>query len=113
MRAERLGSYSRALMRPTTPSLLRLKSMMRYSRLWPPPRLRIVIRPWLLRPAFFFSGSVSDFSGRFFASPSVFRTVIDRRAGLVGLNVLTAMVRIDDCRLTSDDCKPGRQNRHL
>src|SRR5437773_550278 len=54
MRAERFGSYSTAMTFPGTPVLFRLKSMIRYSRFWPPPRCRTVIFPWLLRPAFFF-----------------------------------------------------------
>ena len=37
MRAERFGSYSISRTVAGTPSLLRLKSMMRYFRLWPPP----------------------------------------------------------------------------
>ena len=46
-----------------TPCLFRLKSMIRYFRLCPPPRRRIEMWPWLSRPAVFFSGSTSDFSG--------------------------------------------------
>ena len=42
---------------------LRLKSMMRYFRLWPPPMRRIEMWPWLSRPPLFLSGSSSDFSG--------------------------------------------------
>ncbi len=45
------------------PSLRRLKSILRYSRLAPPPRWREVLRPRALRPPDFFSPSVSDFSG--------------------------------------------------
>jgi hypothetical protein len=37
--------------------------MIRYFRLWPPPRRRIEMCPWLSRPAVFVSGSTSDFSG--------------------------------------------------
>ena len=36
---------------PGTPILSRFQSMMRYRRLWPPPRWRMVMLPWLLRPA--------------------------------------------------------------
>jgi hypothetical protein len=39
------------------PCLLRLKSMMRYFCLWPPPRRRIEIWPWLSRPPLFLIGS--------------------------------------------------------
>src|SRR5262245_14383237 len=66
MRAERLGSYSIESTSAQTPSFLRLKSMMRYIRLCPPPRNRAVMMPWLLRPPFFGLGFSSDFSGRFF-----------------------------------------------
>ena len=45
MRHERFGSYSMAATLAGTPSLVRLKSMMRYWRLWPPPRWRAVLRP--------------------------------------------------------------------
>ena len=85
IRAERFGSYSIAATRPGTPSLLRFKSMMRYMRLWPPPRWRTVMRPWLLRPACFLSGSVSDFSGLLFVISSNVETVMPRRPGEVGL----------------------------
>ena len=43
--------------------LSRLKSMMRYRRLWPPPRHHDVSSPRLLRPPDFFSGSVSGLCG--------------------------------------------------
>jgi len=46
-----------------TASLVRRKSISRYWRLWPPPWWRVVMRPYALRPAFFFSPRVSDFSG--------------------------------------------------
>ena len=48
---------------PAWPNLLRLKSMMRYCRLCPPPRRRIEMWPWLSRPPDLVSGSTSDFSG--------------------------------------------------
>jgi hypothetical protein len=63
MRAERFGSYSISRTTPGIPCLLRLKSMIRYFRLWPPPRRRMAMWPWLSRPPLFVSGSTSDFSG--------------------------------------------------
>ena len=56
----RLGSYSIALTVAGMPSFWRLKSMMRYIRLLPPPWLRTVILPLLLRPPRFLIGSSSD-----------------------------------------------------
>src|SRR5919206_3204522 len=93
MRALRFGSYSMAITRPGTPILLRFQSMRRYSRLWPPPRCRVVMRPLLLRPAFFLSGSVSDRSGRVLVISSKVDTDMPRRPGEVGLYVLTGITR--------------------
>ena len=63
MYADRFGSYSIAATRAGIPSLRRLKSILRYSRLAPPPRWRAVLRPLELRPPLFFRPSVSVFSG--------------------------------------------------
>src|SRR5512133_832751 len=63
MRALRFGSYSISATRPGIPNLLRLKSMIRYCRLCPPPRWRDVTCPWLLRPPVPLIGSSRDFSG--------------------------------------------------
>src|SRR5512146_2372757 len=63
MRALRFGSYSISATCPGIPNLLRLKSMIRYWRLCPPPRCRDVRCPWLLRPPLDLIGSSSDFSG--------------------------------------------------
>src|SRR5690242_12269310 len=84
MRAERFGSYSIAATRAGTPSLLRLKSIKRYARLAPPPRWRVVILPWLLRPACLLSLTTSDFSGRVLVISSNVDTDIPRRPGDVG-----------------------------
>src|SRR3954453_23627727 len=91
MRAERFGSYSIAATLAGTPSLTRLKSMMRYWRLWPPPWWRVVMRPLLLRPPVLLSGSTSDFSGAFLVTSSNEETAMKRRPGLVGLYFLTAI----------------------
>src|SRR5215471_4848846 len=91
MRALRFGSYSIAMTRAGMPILLRFQSMMRYIRLCPPPRWRVVMRPLLLRPAVFFSGSVSAFSGLVLVISSKVDTDMPRRPGEVGLYVLTGI----------------------
>src|ERR1700734_2369707 len=63
MYADRFGSYSISATLAGIPSLRRLKSILRYRRLAPPPRWREVLRPLELRPPDFFRPSVSDFSG--------------------------------------------------
>src|SRR5271154_99038 len=92
MRALRLGSYSMAATRAGTPSLLRRKSMIRYCCLWPPPRWRAVLRPWLLRPPVDGLGESSDFSGRSRGISAKSDTVWKRRPALVGLRERSAMV---------------------
>src|SRR5713226_4481093 len=91
MRALRFGSYSIAMTRPGMPILSRFQSMMRYMRLWPPPRWRVVIRPLLLRPAVFLSGSVRARSGLVLVTSSKVDTDMPRRPGEVGLYVLTGI----------------------
>src|SRR3954463_1556679 len=93
MRAVRFGSYSMAITRACTPILSRFQSMMRYIRLAPPPRWRVVIRPLLLRPAVLRSGSVSAFSGLVLVISSKVDTDMPRRPGEVGLYVLTGITR--------------------
>src|SRR6187200_986962 len=66
MYAERFGSYSIAATFAGTPSLRRLKSILRYRRLAPPPRWRDVLRPWALRPPDFLRPSTRVFSGLVF-----------------------------------------------
>src|SRR5918992_1112440 len=86
MRAVRFGSYSMCATLAGTPSLsLRLKSISRYCRLWPPPWCRVVIRPCTFRPPFLDSGASSDFSGvdRVISAKSA--TLEPRRPGVVGL----------------------------
>ena len=95
MRALRLGSYSIVVTRPDTPNLFRLKSMMRYFRLWPPPRWRTVVRPVLLRPPLFFNGANSDRSGVVVVRSLKLDTLMPLRPGDVGLYLLIAMVLID------------------
>src|SRR5919201_5636708 len=92
MRAERLGSYSMVATRAGTPSLSRLKSMRRYRRLWPPPRWRVVMRPWLLRPDFDLRGRRSGLCGSVVVMSSNATTDMPRRPGDVGLYRLIAIV---------------------
>src|ERR1700761_3383757 len=92
MRAVRLGSYSIAATFAGIVSLLRLKSMRRYCLRVPPPLWRVVMWPLLLRPECFFLTSSSDFSGSFLETPEKSAVVMKRRAALVGLYFLTAIV---------------------
>ncbi len=64
---DRFGSYSMAATFAGTPSLrARLKSILRYRRLAPPPRWREVLRPWALRPPDLVRPSTRVFSGSVF-----------------------------------------------
>ena len=63
MRAERFGSYSIVATLAGMSFLSRLKSMIRYSRLWPPPRHQELSSPVLFRPPDFLSDSVSGLCG--------------------------------------------------
>src|SRR5512146_195559 len=92
MRAVRFGSYSIAATFARTPSFSRRQSMMRNRRLWPPPTCRVVMRPGALRPPDFFTGRVSFFSGFVLVTSAKSDTGMCRRAGLVGLYSLRAMV---------------------
>src|ERR687889_719631 len=92
MRAVRFGSYSMCATLAGTPSLsLRLKSISRYCRLWPPPWCRVVMRPWTLRPPFLGSGASRLFSGvdRVISAKSA--TLEPRRPGVVGLYLRIGM----------------------
>src|SRR5947209_13917313 len=70
-----------------TPSLRRLKSILRYRRLAPPPRWRAVLRPLELRPPVFFRPSVSDFSGSVRVISAKSGYITNRRPGEVGLGL--------------------------
>src|SRR4051812_31036570 len=86
MRAERFGSYSISRTVAGVAYLLRLKSMMRYFRLWPPPRRRVEMWPWLSRPPDFLRGSVSDFSGVLRVISAKSETLRKRVPLVTGLN---------------------------
>src|SRR6476661_10203386 len=85
MRAERFGSYSIVDTFAGMSCLFRLKSMMRYIRLCPPPRHQEVSSPWLLRPPDLCSGSTSGLYGSCVVISSNTCTVWNRRPGDVGL----------------------------
>src|SRR5438046_9945765 len=91
MYAERLGSYSMCATFAGTPSLRRLKSILRYRRLAPPPRWREVLRPLLLRPPDLLRPSVSDFSGSSRVTSATSGYVANRRPGVVGLRLRMAV----------------------
>src|SRR5664280_630513 len=91
MRALRFGSYSIVATLAGIPSLFRLKSMIRYCCLCPPPRCRDVLRPWLFRPPVRGLGASSDFSGESVVSSAKSETVWNRRPALVGLRERNAM----------------------
>src|SRR3954470_6869507 len=93
MYAERFGSYSMAATRAGTPSLVRLKSILRYSRLAPPPRWRAVLRPSALRPPDFLRPSTSVFSGSVFVISAKSGYVMNRRPGDVGLGLRMGMAQ--------------------
>src|SRR5688500_19614900 len=107
MWALRFGSYSISATRPTTPNLLRLKSIFRYARRAPPPRRRDVMRPLALRPPLLRSGSSSDFSGVSRVSSSNELTERNRVPAVIGLNFLVGIV---SCAAARFD-KPGPADR--
>src|SRR5579863_2694527 len=93
--AERFGSYS-SRTTSATPSLRRLKSIVRSRRLWPPPRWNTVMRPRLLRPPVSRLPSVSAFTGPPDHSSLRSTSTNWRRPGLVGLNVFN-VIALDSC----------------
>src|SRR4051812_29656265 len=92
MYAVRFGSYSIAATRAGIPSLRRLKSIRRYSRLAPPPRWRDVLRPLELRPPDFFRPSTRVRSGSVFVISAKSGYETKRRPALVGLGLRIGMV---------------------
>ena len=87
MRAERFGSYSTVVTLAGMSNLFRLKSMMRYIRLCPPPRHQDVRCPALLRPPVLCSGSTSGLYGSCVVTSSKVGTVWNRVPGDVGLSL--------------------------
>src|SRR3954451_13298950 len=93
MYADRLGSYSIAATRAGTPSLVRLKSTLRYRRLAPPPRWRDVLRPSALRPPDFLRPSTRVRSGSVFVISWKSGKVMNRRPGEVGFGLRMGMAQ--------------------
>src|SRR5205807_8810350 len=91
MRDDRFGSYSMVATFAGISRLSRLKSMMRYIRLWPPPRHHDVSVPALLRPPERWSGSTSGLYGSCAVISSNTATVWNRVPGDVGLYLRIAM----------------------
>src|SRR4029453_8972842 len=112
MRHDRLGSYSMAATTAGTPSLVRRKSITRYRCLWPPPRWRAVLRPCTLRPPVEDFLATSDRSGRSRVTSEKSATVWNRRPGLVGLRLRSAMAlgsireEVDRVALGEGDDRP-------
>src|SRR6185369_10111482 len=92
IRAERFGSYSIVDTFAGMSSLSRLKSMIRYIRLWPPPRHHDVNCPALFRPPDSCSGSTSGLCGSCVVISSNTATVWNRVPGDVGLYLRMAML---------------------
>src|SRR5271155_1097907 len=92
MRAERFGSYSIEATFAGIPIFSRRKSIDRYRRACPPPRCHEVISPWELRPPVRFFDSLSDFSGVCLVISLLSSIVRNRRDGVYGLNVFSAIV---------------------
>src|SRR4051812_42895037 len=84
-------------------SLRRLKSILRYRRLAPPPRWREVLRPCALRPPDFVRPSTSDFSGSSFVISEKSGYETKRRPALVGLGL-----RIGIARYSSSPARPWK-----
>src|SRR5208282_4590869 len=74
------------------PVFSRRKSIERYLRACPPPRCQEVISPWELRPPVRFFDSLCDFSGISFVISLLSSIVRNRRDGVYGLNVFSAIV---------------------
>src|SRR5947209_1340234 len=91
------------------PSLVRLKSTMRYCLRYPPPLWRVVMWPLLLRPECFFLTSSSERSGAFFETSLKSAVVMKRRAALVGLYFLTAILLLEVVHAAQLDLLAGRE----
>src|SRR4051795_6095740 len=120
---ERFGSYSMAATLAGTPSLERLKSILRYRRLAPPPRWREVLRPRALRPPDLVRPSTSVFSGSVFVISEKSGYETKRRPGLVGLGLrigigqcFRSWGRVPSSRLLASagkDAEPKACPRHV
>src|SRR4051812_36750424 len=113
MYAERFGSYSIAATRAGTPSFVRLKSILRYRRLAPPPRWRDVLRPYELRPPDFLRPSTRVFSGSVFVISAKSGYETKRRPGLVGFGLRMGMRLALLEALQALEDRDGLPRRHL
>src|SRR6476659_5823905 len=91
MRADRFGSYSMVETFAGMSRLSRLKSIIRYIRLWPPPRHQDVSWPTLFRPPVLRNGSMSGLWGSCVVISSKTATVWNRVPGDVGLYLRMAI----------------------
>src|ERR1700682_3922531 len=89
------------------PSFVRLKSTMRYCLRYPPPLWRVVMCPLLLRPECFLRTSMRDRSGSFFVISLKSAVVMKRRAALVGLYFLTAILLLEVVDAAEGDLLAG------
>src|SRR5678816_3835204 len=92
MNAERFGSYSSRSTVAATSQVRRLKSTIRYFFFLPPAIPRDVTWPLLLRPPVLRLPSVKALTGLPFHSDDLSTRIRPRRAGLVGLYCLSAMI---------------------
>src|SRR6185312_6057484 len=93
MNALRFGSYSSRSTVAGTSNFRRLKSIVRYACLCPPPRNRLVIRPWLLRPPELLCPSVRPLTGLPFHNSLLSIRTVPRRLAVTGLYCLSAISR--------------------
>src|SRR5208282_2461392 len=91
MNALRFGSYSSLCTTANTPNLRRLKSIARYDCLCPPPRNRLVMWPWLLRPPVLDLPSVRPLTGLPFHRSERSISTVPRRLAVTGLKFLIGM----------------------
>src|ERR1700690_3470061 len=91
MNAVRFGSYSSRSTVAGTLNFRRLKSTMRYDCLWPPPRNRLVMRPWLLRPPEECCPSVRTLTGLPLHSSLRSTRMVPRRLAVTGLKCFSAI----------------------
>src|SRR5258706_9019953 len=107
MGADRFGWYSTVATFAGMSFLSRLKSIRRYSRLWPPPRHQDVKCPLLSRPPDVCRFSVSGPYGSFVVISSKVSEVLPRTPGEVGLYLRIGMMSYAPCR-KSGSFSPSR-----
>src|SRR5271156_652305 len=88
MNALRFGSYSSRCTTAGTPNLRRLKSISRYDCLCPPPRNRLGMWPWMLRPPELGLPAVRPLTGLPFHRSERSISTVPRRLAVTGLKFL-------------------------